>query len=40
MIKFLLLVMGQIYMTPIHDEANDDLHVHFREAFLKHLKLI
>ena len=38
--KVLTISYGANYMTPIHDEANDDLHVHFREAFLKHLKLI
>lgn len=38
--KVLTISYGANYMTPIHDEANDDLHVHFREAFLKHLNLV
>lgn len=33
----LVISYGKNYMTPIHDEANDDLHVHFRKAFLQHI---
>lgn len=28
---------GETYMTPIHDEANDDMHSSFRTCFLKNL---
>jgi len=31
---------GDNYMTPIRDEANDDMHVNFRNAFIKHLQKI
>lgn len=35
----LTLSYGSNYMTPIHDEGNDDIHVKFKAAFLRHLKL-
>lgn len=38
--EVLTISYGKNYMTPIHDDANDDLHIHFREAFLKHLNLL
>lgn len=33
----LVISYGENYMTPIHDQANDELHVHFRKAFLQHI---
>lgn len=35
--EVLVISYGNDYMTPIHDSANDDLHVHFRKAFLQHI---
>lgn len=37
--KILTISYGTGYMTPIHDEGNDDLHFHFKEAFMQHLGL-
>ena len=38
--QILLSSYGESYMTPVQDEANDTMHVHFKRAFLENLHLI
>ncbi len=35
----LTISYGPDYMTPVHDQANDEVHDYFRKAFLKHLNI-